>query len=66
MNESARATLKLDRCASYEQSTTEEQTQVEGEKRWIGQKRKANRLAKELRTKPRSTVEKLQSLGEGA
>ena len=65
VNESARATLKLDRCASYEQSTIEEQTQTEGEKWRTGQKRKANRLAKEVRTNPRSTVEKLQSFGEG-
>src|ERR1700733_11597169 len=65
VNESARATLKMDRCASYEQATIEEQTQTEGEKWRIGQKRKANRLAKEVRTKPRATVEKLQSFGEG-
>ena len=65
VNEGARATLKMDRCASYEQSTIEEQTQAESEKWRTGQKRKANRLAKDVRTQPRSTVEKLQSFGEG-
>ena len=64
-NECARATLKADRCASYEQSTIEEQTQNESHKWRLAQKRKADRLAKELRGTAPATVQKLQSFGEG-
>ncbi len=49
----------------YEQSTIEEQTQAESEKWRTGQKRKANRLAKDVRTQPCPRAEKLQSFGEG-
>src|ERR1700722_9521392 len=52
INECARATLKADRCASYEQSTIEEQTQNERQKWRLAQKRKADRLAKEVRGRP--------------
>jgi hypothetical protein len=38
VNESAQATLKMDRCASYEQATIEEQTEIEGEKWRIGRR----------------------------
>jgi len=57
--------LKADRCASYEQSTIEQQTQNESQKWRLAQKRKADRLAKEVRTQPRSAVQKLRSFGEG-
>ena len=64
-NECVRATLIADRCEGYRQSTIEQQTQNERQKWTIGQKRKAGRLAKELRGQPRATVQKLQSFGEG-
>ena len=64
-NECVRATLIADRCASYEQATIEEQTQNERQKWRLAEKRKADRLAKELRGRPEATVPKLQSFGEG-
>ena len=64
-NECARASLISDRCEGYRQSTIEQQTREESQKWHRGQKRKAERLAKELRGRPQSTVEKLKSFGEG-
>ena len=64
-NECVRATLIADRCESYRQATIEEQTQNERRKWQLAEKRKADRLAKELRGRPEATVPKLQSFGAG-
>ena len=64
-NECVRATLIADRCESYRQATIEEQGQNERRKWRLAEKRKADRLAKELRGRPEATVPKLQSFGAG-
>ena len=51
-NECVRATLIADRCESYRQSTIEQQCQNQSQKWRLAEKRKADRLAKELRDSP--------------
>ena len=64
-NECVRATLIADRCENYRQATIEEQSQDAGHKWRLAEKRRADRLAKELRGRPEATVPKLQAFGAG-